>query len=148
MDDFETQARLLSDRCRARQQLNPLGKTVSFGDLRWTACKKTVSASGVINNLRIRRRFGKQWLKNNLVRAFIPRDERACFISERHNACEVFKRHTVWIYIYSSSLCGSTPIPFKCGILEPPPQPPPKPLLLSLGVEGGPGVISRRRSLK
>lgn len=62
VDEFDVQARLLSDKCKERLQQSGSNKP-NFGDSRWVECKRSITTNGIINNLRIRRKFGQQFIK-------------------------------------------------------------------------------------
>ncbi|VDM16540.1 unnamed protein product [Hydatigera taeniaeformis] len=62
VDEFDVQARLLSDKCKERLQQSGSNKP-NFGDSRWIECKRPITTNGTINNLRIRRKFGHQFFK-------------------------------------------------------------------------------------
>eukprot|EP00108_Taenia_solium_P009317 TsM_000271000 transcript=TsM_000271000 gene=TsM_000271000 len=62
VDEFDVQARLLSDKCKERLQQSGSNKP-NFGDPRWVECKRSITTNGIINNLRIRRKFGQQFIK-------------------------------------------------------------------------------------
>ncbi|KAH9286508.1 DENN domain-containing protein 1A [Echinococcus granulosus] len=62
VDEFDVQARLLSDKCKERLHQSGSNK-LNFGDPRWIECKRSITTNGVINNLRIRRKLGQQFIK-------------------------------------------------------------------------------------
>ncbi|KAM3182118.1 hypothetical protein ACTXT7_013048 [Hymenolepis weldensis] len=62
VDNFDIQARLLVNKCKERLMQSSYAKP-NFGDLRWIECKRSITTNGVINNLRLRRKIGRQFVK-------------------------------------------------------------------------------------
>ncbi|VDL59628.1 unnamed protein product [Hymenolepis diminuta] len=61
-DNFDIQACLLVNKCKERLMQGSYTKP-NFGDLRWIECKRSITTNSVINNLRLRRKIGRQFVK-------------------------------------------------------------------------------------